>query len=108
MSTQKNLITLCFAAVSTLGLAACGGGDASVTDPAVIEPVVDTTLEEIAAEAAAVVAATKAAATKLTAIGVEADPATADAGIGGSGNYSIDIARSRSGTKITITDTAMG
>ena len=26
MSTQKNLITLCFAAVFTLGLAACGGG----------------------------------------------------------------------------------
>ena len=68
MSTQKNLITLCFAAVSTLGLAACGGGDASVTETTVIEPVVDTTLEEIAAEAAAVVAATKAAATKLTAI----------------------------------------
>ena len=35
MSTQKNLITLCFAAVFTLGLAACGGGgggDAPVTD----------------------------------------------------------------------------
>ena len=35
MSTQKNLITLCFAAVFTLGLAACGGGggggDAPVT-----------------------------------------------------------------------------
>ena len=26
MSTQKNLITLCFATVFTLGLAACGGG----------------------------------------------------------------------------------
>ena len=25
MSTQKNLITLCFATVFTLGLAACGG-----------------------------------------------------------------------------------
>ena len=35
MSTQKNLITLCFATVFTLGLAACGGGgggDAPVTD----------------------------------------------------------------------------
>ena len=35
MSTQKNLITLCFAAVFTLGLAACGGGGgggAPVTD----------------------------------------------------------------------------
>ena len=35
MSTQKNLTTLCFAAVFTLGLAACGGGgggDAPVTD----------------------------------------------------------------------------
>ena len=33
MSTQKNLITLCFATVFTLGLAACGGGggDAPVT-----------------------------------------------------------------------------
>ena len=80
MSTQKNLITLCFAAVSTLGLAACGGGDASVTETTVIEPVVDTTLEEIAAEAAAVVAATKAAATKLTAINVEADQDADDAG----------------------------
>ena len=29
MSTQKNLITLCFAAVFTLGLAACGGGSGS-------------------------------------------------------------------------------
>ena len=104
MSTQKNLITLCFAAVSTLGLAACGGGDASVTETTVIEPVVDPTLEEIAAEAAAVVAATKAAATKLTAIDVATDPV---AGIGGSGAYMIDIARSRSGTKITITDSAM-
>ena len=26
MVTHKNLITLCFAAVFTLGLAACGGG----------------------------------------------------------------------------------
>ena len=26
MSIQKNLITLCFATVFTLGLAACGGG----------------------------------------------------------------------------------
>ena len=104
MSAQKNLITLCFAAVSTLGLAACGGGDASVTETTVIEPVVDPTLEEIAAEAAAVVAATKAAATKLTAIDVATDPV---AGIGGSGAYNIDIARSRSGTKITITDSAM-
>ena len=26
MSTHKNLITLCFAAVFTLGLSACGGG----------------------------------------------------------------------------------
>ena len=26
MSTQKKLITLCFATVFTLGLAACGGG----------------------------------------------------------------------------------
>ena len=35
MSTQKNLITLCFAAVFTLGLAACGGGGggAPVTGP---------------------------------------------------------------------------
>ena len=33
MSTQKNLITLCFATVFTLGLAACGGGgDAPVAD----------------------------------------------------------------------------
>ena len=35
MSTQKNLITLCFATVFALGLAACGGGggdDAPVTD----------------------------------------------------------------------------
>ena len=36
MSIQKNLITLCFATVFTLGLAACGGGggggDAPVTD----------------------------------------------------------------------------
>ena len=32
MSTQKNLITLCFAAVCTLGLAACGGDGAPVTD----------------------------------------------------------------------------
>ena len=35
MSTRKNLITLCFAAVFTLGLAACGGGgggDAPLTD----------------------------------------------------------------------------
>ena len=34
MSTQKKLITLCFATVFTLGLAACGGGgggDAPVT-----------------------------------------------------------------------------
>ena len=33
MSTQKNLFTLCFATVFTLGLAACGGGgdDAPVT-----------------------------------------------------------------------------
>ena len=114
MSTQKNLITLCFAAVSTLGLAACGGGDASVTETTVIEPVVDPTLEEIAAEAAAVVAATKAAATKLTAIDGEADQSAAggtDAGIGGSvvGNVApiqSTIARDRDGTKITITDTA--
>ena len=35
MSTQKNLITLCFATVFALGLAACGGGgggDAPVAD----------------------------------------------------------------------------
>ena len=31
MSTQKHLITLCFATVFTLGLAACGGGDAPMT-----------------------------------------------------------------------------
>ena len=57
MSTQKNLITLCFATVFTFGLAACGGGggDAPVTGP---------TQEEIAA-------ATKAAATKVMAIGIE-------------------------------------
>ena len=29
MSIQKNLITLCFATVFTLGLAACGGGGSS-------------------------------------------------------------------------------
>ena len=44
MSTQKNLITLCFAAVFTLGLAACGGGGggggAPVTGmPDTIEPI---------------------------------------------------------------------
>ena len=45
MSIQKNLITLCFAAVFTLGLAACGGGggDAPVTGmpdtPDTIEPI---------------------------------------------------------------------
>ena len=41
MSTQKNLITLCFAAVFTLGLAACGGGgggDAPVTGTTDIPP----------------------------------------------------------------------
>ena len=85
MSTQKNLITLCFAAVSTLGLAACGGGGgASVTETTVIAPAGPTTPEEIAAEAAAVVAATKAAATKLTAIDAEAIQELV-AGLGGSG-----------------------
>ena len=34
MSTQKNLITLCFAAVFTLGLAACGGGGGGDAPPA--------------------------------------------------------------------------
>ena len=40
MSTQKNLITLCFAAVFTLGLAACGGGGggAPVTGMPPMEP----------------------------------------------------------------------
>ena len=33
MSTQKNLITLCFAAVFTLGLAACGGGGGGGGEP---------------------------------------------------------------------------
>ena len=33
MVTHKNLITLCFAAVFTLGLAACGGGGAVAPPP---------------------------------------------------------------------------
>ena len=33
MSTQKNLITLCFATVFTLGLAACGGGGGGAPPP---------------------------------------------------------------------------
>ena len=41
MSTQKNLITLCFAAVFTLGLAACGGGGGGVTPSVVTPPVVE-------------------------------------------------------------------
>ena len=36
MSTQKNLITLCFAAVFTLGLAACGGGGGTTVPAAMI------------------------------------------------------------------------
>ena len=73
MSTQKNLITLCFATVFALGLAACGGGgdDRAMMPTMPVDPVdpVDPgpTPEEIAA-------GTKAAGTKAKAIGkVEPD-----------------------------------
>ena len=63
MSTQKNLITLCVAAVFALGLAACGGGDAPKTvdngdmmqpDPAIaqraaIKTAIDTASSAVAA-----------------------------------------------------------
>ena len=43
MSTQKNLITLCFAAVFTLGLAACGGGGGGGEPPPdTVDDTVDT------------------------------------------------------------------
>ena len=122
MSTQKNLITLCFAAVFTLGLAACGGGgggggDAPVTGTTDIPPT-GPPPEESAAEAAAkVVAATKAAGTKVEAIAVEA-VAMVNAGLGGNAGlgpnsqpggdddpYSLTIKRPRSGTTIEIADT---
>ena len=38
MSTQKNLITLCFATVFTLGLAACGGGGGGAPAPGMTDP----------------------------------------------------------------------
>ena len=90
MSTQKNLITLCFAAVFTLGLAACGGGGgggAPVTDMTDIAPGRFPTGGSEDEAAAKVVAATKAAATKVTAIDTEAAQGATgnpDAGLGGS------------------------
>ena len=116
MSTQKNLITLCFATVFTLGLAACGGGgggggggDAPVTDMTDIGAI----SEESAAEAAAkVVAATAAAATKRTEIAEEAsETGAADAGLGGTGamigvavgNYELSIKRDSTATTVTVT-----
>ena len=62
MSTQKNLITLCFAAVFTLGLAACGGGggggDALVTGMTDMTGVVIWTGDEPAAPTVAELFAT--------------------------------------------------
>ena len=46
MSTHKNLITLCFAAVFTLGLAACGGGGGGGEPATSIEPTEPTTSME--------------------------------------------------------------
>ena len=116
MSTQKNLITLCFATVFTLGLAACGcgGGDAPVTGTTEIVPAgpppAGPPPEEIAAEAAAaVVAATKAAATKLVAIGnIKTDEGLGgtteeEPGAGIEGSYELSVKRDRMATTVTVT-----
>ena len=113
MSTQKNLITLCFAAVFTLGLAACGGGGgggAPVTGTTDIAPPDPIPEDEAAAN---VVAATAAAATKMTEIAKEAVQGE-DAGLGGTdapaigadrvdGAYGLSIERDRMATTVTIT-----
>ena len=117
MSTQKNLITLCFAAVFTLGLAACGGGGggggAPVTDMAPICPTTpDTEDERTGPRQEDIAAATKAAATKVTAIGTEAKQTTdadgMDGGLGGSALplYSVTVSRDRDGTTVKIADSA--
>ena len=117
MFTQKNLMTVCCAAVLAFGLAACGSSsdDVKVMDtgkdtPPKPEVIVDQppTDDEIAAK-------TKAAVTKATAIGVEAaqmdtEDAAEDAGLGGSdapetdaaGAYSLSIERDRDGTTVEI------
>ena len=41
MSTQKNLITLCFATVFALGLAACGGGGGGGGAPVIDDDMTD-------------------------------------------------------------------
>ena len=84
MSIQKNLITLCFAAVFTLGLAACGGGgdDAPATGMAEpMEPMEPTAAEPTAAEqlatAQAAVAQTQTIVDALPAASSPADRAAA-------------------------------
>ena len=116
MFTQKNLMTVCCAAVLAFGLAACGSSSdddkMATTTPAT--PVVPEkpgdpatpTDDEIAAAAEAT---TKAAKTKLDAIG----DIVATVGLGGAigtpiaegepGSYALSVKRDRMATTVTVT-----
>ena len=88
--------------------------DVATADTAVTTAQTAAGVAKIAKDAAAVVAATEAAKTKTTAIAEEADQ-LADAGLGGELTsvaleeraYSMEIERTRDGTKVTIADTGM-
>ena len=114
MSTHKNLMTVCCAAVLAFGLAACG----SSSDDNDMPPVTDSGMPEVEDAPAGPTTdqMTAAAATKVTAIGVEGKQTT-DAGLGGivppppeaeavDPSYVMTIKRDRDGTTVEIEDPA--
>ena len=120
MSTYKNLMTVCCAAVLALGLAACGSSSddddqtgmmqpATCPDGQVGTPPNCTTPPPPGPTPEEIAATTKAAKTKLDAIVAEA-ALTTDSGLGGTGaaasgegSYSVSVERDRDATTVTVT-----